>query len=49
MEDDPISEYWALDNDIRMEETILQWNKELDFDILSWWKSNTESIWFLEE
>jgi len=26
----------VLDNDIRAEETILQWNKALDFEILSW-------------
>ena len=33
---DPISECWVVDNDIQMEETILQWIKALDFDILSW-------------
>jgi len=32
---DPISEGWMLDN-IRMEETILQWIEAIDFDILSW-------------
>ena len=33
---DSISEGSVLDNDIGMEEIILQWNKTLDFDILSW-------------
>jgi len=32
---DPMSDYWVLDNDICIEETIIQWNKALDFDILS--------------
>ena len=32
---DPIFEVWALDNDIRMEEIILQWNESIDFDILT--------------
>jgi len=39
---DPISERWVLDNDICMKETILQWNETIYFDILSWWKSNSE-------
>ena len=39
---DPIFECWVLDNDIRMEETILQWNNALNFDILSSRKSNSE-------
>ena len=38
---DPISECWVLDNDIRIEETILQWNKAVDFDIFSSWKNNS--------
>ena len=33
---DPISECCVLHNDIGMEKTILQWNKVLNFDILSW-------------
>ena len=33
---DPMSECWVLDNDIRMKETILQWNEAIDFDIFSW-------------
>jgi len=33
---DSISECWVLDNNIRKKESILQWNKTLDFDILSW-------------
>ena len=37
---DPISECCVLHNDIGME-TIPQWNKALNFDILSWWKSNS--------
>jgi len=40
---DLISEDWVLDNDIRMENTILQWNDAIDFDILSWWKNNSEN------
>ena len=31
---DPIFECWMFDNDF-MEETILQWNKALNFDIFS--------------
>jgi len=42
---DPISESWVLDNDIHMEETILQWNDAIDFDILSCEKVNR----FLQE
>ena len=32
---DPISECWVLDYDIHIEESIIQWNKTLNFDILS--------------
>ena len=38
------NETTKMELDIYMKETILQWNKAIDFDILGWWKVIMESI-----